>query len=78
MSSKTNVKAELKPAPAVIVFGIDQDGKPRAATFSSEQVKLAIKAAQLMNLQILTVVPALKDWAAHLVSAGAKLTRVAG
>jgi len=66
MSSKTNVKAEIKPAPAVIVFGTDQDGKPRAATFSSEQVKLAIKAAQLMNLQILTVVPALKDWAAHL------------
>ena len=66
MNSKTNAKAETKPAPAVIVFGTDQDGKPRAATFPSEQTKLAMKAAQLMNLQILSVVPALKDLAAHL------------
>ena len=58
---------ETKAAPAIIVFGLDQAKKPRAASFTSEQVELATKAAELMKLRVLKVAgPELTDLAARL------------
>src|ERR1035441_2016034 len=39
-------------APAIIVFGLDPTGKPKAATFPAQQVDLASKAAGLMQLRL--------------------------
>jgi hypothetical protein len=39
----------------VVLFGLDETGKPRAARFSSEHTDLAAKAAGLMNLAICCV-----------------------
>src|SRR5215470_19128671 len=36
----------------VVLFGLDETGKPRAARFSGEHTDLAAKAAGLMNLII--------------------------
>jgi hypothetical protein len=36
----------------VVLFGLDETGKPRAARFSGEHIDLAAKAAGLMNLII--------------------------
>ena len=36
----------------VVMFGLDETGKPRAARFSGEHDELAAKAAGLMNLTI--------------------------
>jgi hypothetical protein len=58
---------ETKAAPAIIVFGLDQAKKPRAASFTGEQVELATKAAGLMKLRVLKVAgPELTDLAARL------------
>ena len=60
-------QADPKPTPAIIVFGLDQDDKPRAATFTADQVEHATKAAELMKLRVLKVEgPALTELAAHL------------
>ena len=42
-------------APAIIVFGLDPSGKPKAATFPAHQVDLATKAAGLMQLRVLKI-----------------------
>ena len=42
-------------APAIIVFGLDPTGKPKAATFPAQQVDLASKAARLMQLRLLKI-----------------------
>jgi len=39
----------------VVLFGLDETGKPRAARFSGEHTDLAAKAAGLMNLTICDV-----------------------
>jgi hypothetical protein len=65
--SNANAHTETKPVPAIIVFGIDQDSKPKAAVFPEEQAGLATKAANLMKLRVLKVSgPELTDLAAHL------------
>ena len=63
-----NGTAETKPAPAIIVFGLDQtNNTPRAASFSADQVDLATKAAKLMKLRVLKVAgPDLTGLAAQL------------
>jgi hypothetical protein len=62
-----NAHAEPKSAPAIIVFGLDQANKPRAASFTAEQVELATKAAELMKLRLLKVEgPELTELAARL------------
>ena len=74
MTSKSKPKpqakisqAEPKPAPAIIVFGADQANKPRAASFTGEEVEAATKAAELMKLRVLKVAgPRLTELAAHL------------
>src|ERR1039458_4122633 len=54
-------------APAIIVFGLDPTGKPKAATFPVQQVDLASKAAGLMQLRVLKVdSPELAQFAAQL------------
>ena len=58
---------EPKPAPAIILFGLDQANKPRAASFSTDQVEPATKAAELMKLRVLKVEgPELTELAARL------------
>jgi hypothetical protein len=42
-------------APAIIVFGLDQTGKSKAATFPAHQADLASKAARLMQLRLLKI-----------------------
>ena len=60
-------QAETKPAPAIIVFGLDQGNKPRAAWFTADQVEHATKAADLMKLRVLKVNgPELTELAAGL------------
>src|SRR5215218_3767117 len=39
--------------PAVVLFGVDEAGKPRAASFAASQAGLAIKAAAKLKLQVL-------------------------
>ena len=62
MTSKSKPKpqakisqAEPKPAPAIIVFGADHANKPRAASFTGDEVEAATKAAELMKLRVLKV-----------------------
>jgi hypothetical protein len=60
-------QAEPKPTPAIIVFGLDQANKPRAASFTADKVELATKAAELMKLRVLKVEgPELTELAARL------------
>jgi len=64
--AKTN-QTEPKPPPAIIVFGADEADKPRAATFTGEEVEAATKAAELMKLRVLKVAgPKLTELATHL------------
>jgi hypothetical protein len=64
---KTEVKTETKPAPAIILFGVDQTGKHRAAAFTADQAELATKAAELMQLRVLNIAGAgLTELAAQL------------
>jgi hypothetical protein len=54
-------------APAIIVFGLDPTGKPKAATFPVQQVDLSSKAAGLMQLRVLKIdSPELAQFAAQL------------
>jgi hypothetical protein len=74
MASKSKPKPQAKitqdgakPAPAIILFGLDQANKPRAASFTADQVELATKAADLMKLRVLKVQgPELTELAARL------------
>ena len=64
--AKTN-QTEPKPPPAIIVFGADEANKPRAATFTGDEVEAATKAAELMKLRVLKVAgPELTELAASL------------
>jgi hypothetical protein len=54
-------------AVAVVLFGVDETGKPKAATFEEKQASLATTAAQQMQLQIAPITnPALAEIAAQL------------
>ena len=55
------------PVHPVVLFGVDQHGKPMAARFPEGQAKLAAKAAEQLQLQVLTVAtPAVAELAATL------------
>jgi hypothetical protein len=59
--------ANADTAPAIIVFGLDPTGKPKAATFPAQQADLATKAAGLMQLRLLKIdSPELTQFAAQL------------
>ncbi|MBM2362726.1 hypothetical protein JQX22_25110 [Sulfitobacter pseudonitzschiae] len=54
--TKANVSLSTQPtAPAIIVFGTDDTGKPHASTFGIDQRHDAIRAAGLMGFQALAV-----------------------
>ena len=40
-----------EPAPILVVFGIDGEGKPRASRFGERDANLATKAATLLGLR---------------------------
>jgi hypothetical protein len=55
------------PVHAVVLFGVDQHGKPTAARFPEGQARLAAKAAEQLHLRVLTVAnPAVAELAATL------------
>jgi hypothetical protein len=59
--------ANADTAPAIVVFGLDPTGKPKAATFPVHQADLVSKAASLMQLRILKIdSPELAQFAAQL------------
>ena len=40
-----------EPAPMLVVFGIDREGKPRASRFAERDAELATKAAGLLGFR---------------------------
>ena len=42
-------------APAIVLFGLDGQGRPLAATFAADQTALALKAATSLKLQTLRI-----------------------
>jgi hypothetical protein len=40
-----------EPTPPLVVFGIDREGKPRAARFGERDTELATKAAALLGFR---------------------------
>jgi hypothetical protein len=62
--SHSDSKAAILP---VVLFGVDQHGKPTAARFPESQARLAAKAAKQLDLRVLTVAsPAVAELAATL------------
>lgn len=55
MSAKATHSAtpSTKPAP-VVLFGMDRNGKPKAARFGKDHAGLAVKAANQLQLRVLT------------------------
>jgi hypothetical protein len=49
----TVAKAETRDPPAVVVFGLDEKGKPHASAFDASNAKLAQKAAGLMGMHVM-------------------------
>jgi hypothetical protein len=41
-----------EPAPLLVVFGIDPEGKPRASRFADRDAELATKAAALLGFRL--------------------------
>ena len=52
MSKTTAKPAAASPAPVILVFGVDENDKPRAARFQGASPELVAKAAQLMDLKL--------------------------
>ena len=50
MTVNSHPVLSVKAGPALVVHGLDSNGKPRAAQFKSPQASVALKAAALMNL----------------------------
>jgi hypothetical protein len=62
--SNSDSKTAILP---VVLFGVDQHGKPTAARFPESQAMLAAKAAKQLDLRVLTVAtPAVAELAATL------------
>ncbi len=55
-----------KPAPAVIMVGLDDTGKPHASWFTADQADAAMTAADLMNMALVDVIGDLDGIAAKL------------
>jgi hypothetical protein len=52
MTKTTTKPAAASPAPVILVFGVDENDKPRAARFQGAKPDLVAKAAQLMDLKL--------------------------
>ena len=62
---------QTSSAVPVVLFGVDGNGKPKAARFPEKQADLAIKAAGHLNLSVLQIVgPDAIDLAARLSEGG--------
>jgi hypothetical protein len=60
-------QTQATPPSAVVLFGLDEHGKPKAARFRDTEAKLATKAAGQLQLKVLTVAtPAVAEIAAQL------------
>jgi hypothetical protein len=70
MSQKAKqTQTASRPSGQVVLFGLDDSGKPKAARFSEAQASLATKAAAQLKLQVLSVDDAkLADLAARVPS----------
>jgi len=55
MASTATKRPKHDAGPAVVLFGIGDGGKPRAAYFPAAHAELAVKAAKAMNLSVLKV-----------------------
>jgi hypothetical protein len=56
MTQKTkSVQIAARPVAQVVLFGLDENGKPKAARFSEPQADIATKAAAQLKLRVLTV-----------------------
>jgi hypothetical protein len=54
MTAKANHSTQLRSCPSpLVLFGIDNHGKPKAARFGREHASLAIKAATQLQLNVL-------------------------
>jgi hypothetical protein len=58
MTKKTNRANRPARTPAVVLFGLDDADKPRAASFEEPHAAIAIKAADRMGLRVLNVTTA--------------------
>ncbi len=45
----------IETMPALVVFGLDPEGKPRAARFADPDAELAVKAAALLGYRALRI-----------------------
>jgi hypothetical protein len=67
MKTQKVTRKPTSPPAAVVLFGLDETGKPKAATFGEKLASLATTAAQQMHLQIVPVAnPALAEIASQL------------
>ena len=68
MTAKANHSIQLRSCPSpLVLFGIDNRGKPKAARFGREHASLAIKAATQLQLNVLASNdPKVADIAARL------------
>jgi hypothetical protein len=55
--TKTAEKPTQNETPIIVVFGLDESQKPKAARFSSSQSQLVNKAAQAMQLRVAVIAP---------------------
>jgi hypothetical protein len=45
----------IETMPTLVVFGLDPEGKPRAARFADPDAKLAVKAAALLSYRVVRI-----------------------
>jgi hypothetical protein len=55
MTRTATNRAKPAPGPAVVLFGLGEGHKPRAAYFPAAHAEMAIKAAELMGLKAVKV-----------------------
>jgi hypothetical protein len=55
--TKTTEKSPENEAPLMVVFGLDESQKPKAARFGNSQAELVNKAAQAMQLRVAVIAP---------------------
>ncbi len=53
--TESQIPANPKLAVPIVLFGVDDSGKPKAARFAKEQADLAIKAAGQLQLRTLAI-----------------------
>ena len=59
--------ASANPPAGVVLFGVDEHGKPKAARFGDTEAKLVTKVAEQMRLKVLTIAsPAVAEIAEQL------------